>query len=82
MADGLGESLINKSSCKLSFPDSCVLFPANRRHPRNQLAKEILENLDKFPHCILLTRVGQFYEVRFIDHIIGNRCNVLSLVIL
>lgn len=36
-----------------------------RRSPRNQLAKEILENLTKFPHCILLTRVGQFYEVRF-----------------
>jgi hypothetical protein len=31
--------------------------------PRNQLATEILENLSKFPHCILLTRVGQFYEV-------------------
>lgn len=23
----------------------------------------ILENLAKFPHCLLLTRVGQFYEV-------------------
>jgi len=28
------------------------------------LAIEILNNLAKFPHCILLTRVGQFYEVR------------------
>lgn len=28
------------------------------------LAAEILNNLAKFPHCILLTRVGQFYEVR------------------
>ena len=27
------------------------------------LASEVLENLAKFPHCILLTRVGQFYEV-------------------
>ncbi|KAI9462307.1 muts domain V-domain-containing protein [Lactarius psammicola] len=33
--------------------------------PRNQLATEILENLAKFPHCILLTRVGQFYESYF-----------------
>ncbi|KAF8272981.1 muts domain V-domain-containing protein [Lactarius quietus] len=33
--------------------------------PRNQLATEILENLTKFPHCILLTRVGQFYESYF-----------------
>ncbi|KAI0308058.1 muts domain V-domain-containing protein [Multifurca ochricompacta] len=33
--------------------------------PRNQLATEILENLSKFPHCILLTRVGQFYESYF-----------------
>lgn len=33
------------------------------RAPRNQLATEILQNLKSFPHCILLTRVGQFYEV-------------------
>jgi hypothetical protein len=31
--------------------------------PSSPLALEILENLAKFPHCILLTRVGQFYEV-------------------
>ncbi|KAH7924896.1 hypothetical protein BV22DRAFT_1012398 [Leucogyrophana mollusca] len=29
------------------------------------LATEILANLAKFPHCILLTRVGQFYESYF-----------------
>ncbi|KZT44577.1 hypothetical protein SISSUDRAFT_1012818 [Sistotremastrum suecicum HHB10207 ss-3] len=29
------------------------------------LAIEILENLARFPHCILLTRVGQFYESYF-----------------
>ncbi|EKM60914.1 uncharacterized protein PHACADRAFT_82590 [Phanerochaete carnosa HHB-10118-sp] len=29
------------------------------------LAKEVLDNLAKFPHCILLTRVGQFYESYF-----------------
>jgi len=34
------------------------------------LAAEILENLAKFPHCILLTRVGQFYEVCFIPLVI------------
>ena len=33
------------------------------KQPRNTLAKEILTNLENFPHCILLTRVGQFYEV-------------------
>ncbi len=27
------------------------------------LFEEIQENLSKFPHCVLLTRVGQFYEV-------------------
>ena len=26
----------------------------------------IMENLAKFPHCLLLTRVGQFYEVHVI----------------
>ncbi|PPQ70748.1 hypothetical protein CVT24_000859 [Panaeolus cyanescens] len=29
------------------------------------LANEIQENLKRFPHCILLTRVGQFYESYF-----------------
>lgn len=33
--------------------------------PQNQLAREILDNLFKFPHCILLTRVGSFYESYF-----------------
>lgn len=28
-----------------------------------KLAKLIQDNLLKFPHCILLTRVGGFYEV-------------------
>lgn len=27
------------------------------------LAHEVLANLKRFPHCLLLTRVGQFYEV-------------------
>ncbi|KAF8529495.1 muts domain V-domain-containing protein [Gautieria morchelliformis] len=35
------------------------------RLPQNQLATEILENLARFPHCILLTRVGNFYESYF-----------------
>ncbi|KAL1712079.1 muts domain V-domain-containing protein [Schizophyllum commune] len=29
------------------------------------LAKEILDNLARFPNCLLLTRVGQFYESYF-----------------
>ncbi|KAG5716617.1 MutS like protein [Termitomyces sp. T112] len=33
--------------------------------PQTILAQEILENLRKFPHCLLLTRVGQFYESYF-----------------
>ncbi|KAF8527837.1 muts domain V-domain-containing protein [Hysterangium stoloniferum] len=35
------------------------------RLPQNQLAVEILDNLARFPHCILLTRVGNFYESYF-----------------
>ena len=34
------------------------------KQPRNSLATGILANHSRFPHCILLTRVGQFYEVR------------------
>ncbi|KAG6850322.1 hypothetical protein H0H93_014897 [Arthromyces matolae] len=33
--------------------------------PQTALAQEILENLRRFPHCLLLTRVGQFYESYF-----------------
>ncbi|KAF9457104.1 muts domain V-domain-containing protein, partial [Collybia nuda] len=29
------------------------------------LAREIFDNLSKFPHCLLLTKVGQFYESYF-----------------
>ncbi|KAG6911797.1 hypothetical protein DXG01_000044 [Tephrocybe rancida] len=37
--------------------------PSNTEgQPQTMLAQEILENLRKFPHCLLLTRVGQFYE--------------------
>ncbi|KAL6304264.1 muts domain V-domain-containing protein [Sparassis latifolia] len=32
---------------------------------KSPLASGILENLTRFPHCILLTRVGQFYESYF-----------------
>ncbi|KAH7883781.1 muts domain V-domain-containing protein [Phlebopus sp. FC_14] len=40
------------------------------------LAMEILRNLSRFPHCILLTRVGQFYESYFdqaneVAHLLG-----------
>ncbi|TFY59442.1 hypothetical protein EVJ58_g5777 [Rhodofomes roseus] len=38
---------------------------SDTRRPRNLLATEILQNLQRFPHCILLTRVGQFYESYF-----------------
>lgn len=31
--------------------------------PTTPLAIEVLDNLARYPHCILLTRVGQFYEV-------------------
>ncbi|KAG5648135.1 hypothetical protein DXG03_006089 [Asterophora parasitica] len=37
----------------------------NAEGPQTILAQEILENLRKFPHCLLLTRVGQFYESYF-----------------
>ncbi|KAF9243930.1 muts domain V-domain-containing protein [Melanogaster broomeanus] len=45
--------------------DNPVHSSAHYTQPRNNLATEILENLTRFPHCILLTRVGQFYESYF-----------------
>jgi len=31
--------------------------------PNTFLSAQILSNLKRFPHCLLLTRVGNFYEV-------------------
>ncbi|KAG8969288.1 DNA mismatch repair ATPase msh1 [Tulasnella sp. 425] len=39
--------------------------PTRSNLPKTQLATDIIENLAKFPHCILLTRVGGFYESYF-----------------
>lgn len=62
--DNGGESRQTSSRThKEHIADEIANAPTSRREPRNQLAKEILENLAKFSHCILLTRVGQFYEV-------------------
>ncbi|KAI0348697.1 hypothetical protein BDW22DRAFT_119281 [Trametopsis cervina] len=38
---------------------------SNLQQPSTPLAKDILDNLSRFSHCILLTRVGQFYESYF-----------------
>ncbi|KAG5639374.1 hypothetical protein H0H81_003518 [Sphagnurus paluster] len=42
-----------------------LVKPEGNGMPRTVLAQEILENLRKFPHSLLLTRVGQFYEVKY-----------------
>ncbi|CAE6448129.1 unnamed protein product [Rhizoctonia solani] len=42
-----------------------VLKTPKSRLPKTKLARDIIENHAKFPHCILLTRVGQFYESYF-----------------
>ena len=51
------------------------------KQPRNSLATGILTNLSRFSHCILLTRVGQFYEVRTAQDA-SHRVNTCPLVIL
>lgn len=38
--------------------------------PVSFLAREILSNLRRFPHCLLLTRVGTFYEVERFSNMI------------
>ena len=48
---------------RVRVSDLVVPLEAAPSVPRNSLASEILNNLRRFPHCILLTRVGQFYEV-------------------
>ncbi|KAJ7169620.1 muts domain V-domain-containing protein [Mycena filopes] len=41
------------------------LLKLNDKAPKGSLPREVLDNLDRFPHCILLTRVGKFYESYF-----------------
>jgi len=47
----------------VKFLPSLFTVKYTKSLPKNQLAVEILDNLANFPNCILLTRVGQFYEV-------------------
>lgn len=42
----------------------CIEEIVETLQPQTQLSRQIRENLQRFPHCLLLTRVGQFYEVR------------------
>ncbi|KAF8338139.1 muts domain V-domain-containing protein [Cantharellus anzutake] len=42
-----------------------ILDGGNSNVPQTQLALDIRFNLARFPNCILLTRVGQFYESYF-----------------
>ncbi|KAG9314542.1 muts domain V-domain-containing protein [Chiua virens] len=46
-------------------PDILPETDVSLKQPRNSLATSILANRSRFPHCILLTRVGQFYESYF-----------------
>ncbi|KAI0670071.1 muts domain V-domain-containing protein [Trametes maxima] len=49
-----------KRKLTLQSPNDAEIPP-----PATPLAVEILDNLARYPHCILLTRVGQFYESYF-----------------
>ncbi|KLO13966.1 hypothetical protein SCHPADRAFT_873402 [Schizopora paradoxa] len=55
-------STFNERSATDSSPLDAI---SEKREPRKQLAEEIRANLARFPDCILLTRVGQFYESIF-----------------
>ncbi|KAJ6574843.1 muts domain V-domain-containing protein [Mycena capillaripes] len=47
-------------------PDEAALcLSAGKLAPKGGLPREVLDNLDRFPHCVLLTRVGKFYESYF-----------------
>ncbi|KAF8973763.1 muts domain V-domain-containing protein [Flammula alnicola] len=42
-----------------------ILLGSKAPRPATFLSRQILANLKRFPHCLLLTRVGQFYESYF-----------------
>ncbi|KIM33811.1 hypothetical protein M408DRAFT_85594 [Serendipita vermifera MAFF 305830] len=54
----------SRVSRKAKVSDEKGALPIERR-PDTELALEIYKNLERFPHCLLLTRVGQFYESYF-----------------
>ncbi|KAF5355702.1 hypothetical protein D9756_003944 [Leucocoprinus leucothites] len=54
-----------RRSKKAAQVDAAEYDEQDTTKPRTILAQEIQDNLRKFPHCLLLTRVGQFYESYF-----------------
>ncbi|QRV76777.1 DNA mismatch repair protein MutS [Ceratobasidium sp. AG-Ba] len=58
-------SQMELSSDSSATPAAKKVAKSTRSLPKTKLARDIIENLAKFPHCILLTRVGQFYESYF-----------------
>lgn len=47
---------------RVDAPQERVVAPPEPEWP--PLALNVLDNMRKFPNCLLLTRVGGFYEVR------------------
>ncbi|KAF7339873.1 DNA mismatch repair protein [Mycena venus] len=60
-----------RASSKKSAEDATLPTKSRKRlktdpdEPKGGLPQEVLNNLNRFPHCILLTRVGKFYESYF-----------------
>lgn len=46
-------------------PEIHVRRPTRSTFKKPGFAKDLIRNLEDFPHALLLTRVGQFYEVRW-----------------
>ncbi|KAG8966474.1 DNA mismatch repair ATPase msh1 [Tulasnella sp. 419] len=77
--DGQVSAPLDPDWRKQSLPSTIVIPPAPKtsekaqkpiteqppKLPNTQLSHEIWRNLQRFPHCLLLTRVGQFYESYF-----------------
>ncbi|KDQ19718.1 hypothetical protein BOTBODRAFT_101826 [Botryobasidium botryosum FD-172 SS1] len=59
------EVLLNPPIVEASAAEEKEECDVEAEIPRTQLAREIHENRMRFPHCILLTRVGNFYESYF-----------------
>ncbi|KAF9454901.1 hypothetical protein P691DRAFT_691026, partial [Macrolepiota fuliginosa MF-IS2] len=66
-ASQTGVTIETESPAKRGRPKKSALCDDDELSikPRTILAQGIQENLLKFPHCLLLTRVGQFYESYF-----------------
>lgn len=63
--DGTTTAALTKPTTRRRKATEAPTFNNGSSVPTSPLAIDIMHNLTQFPHCILVTRIGQFYESYF-----------------